>query len=328
MLEVLLVAILGVHLLAVDLAMAGPLVAVGLQWRARRCGDAGDSRLARRLAAWSIAAAALGIALGLAALLLAPRAESEAYRRALAAIPAAQWWFVAIELAFYFLCMAAYVGPWRRFERWPLCHALPAIFAGTDLMYHFPPLFAVVSSLSMQPNELAAPLDHPHYLRILLEGQTLAMVLHHWLAGVSVAAMAVVVLNMANARAAAGLATSKWAARIALVATLLQLPVGLGVLLAMPAAVQNPLMGDDWIATLLFGLSVVLALGLMHHLTMLALGDMRRGAAIRTTCIMAATIILMTATLHRARHRAQTPPRAAFRASKEIAAPLFLTPPT
>jgi hypothetical protein len=332
MLELLMIAVLGVHLLLVDLAMAGPLLAVGLQWRARRRGDSAASPLARRLAACSMASAAIGIGLGLAALVLAPHTESDQYRRALGQIPASRWWFVVGELAFYFVCMAAYVGPWRRLERWPRSHAVLAILAGTDLMYHFPPLFSVISTLSMRPNYWDKPLDHALYWKLLLEGQTLAMVLHHWLAAISVGAMGVVVLNGGRAargpigdstsplaplpqreagklcsRTPASAATSKWGARIALVATLLQLPVGISVLMAMPAALENPLLGDDWVSTVLFGMSVVLALGLMHHLAMLALGDNRRGAVIRSAGMMAATILLMTATLQRARHRAEQP---------------------
>jgi hypothetical protein len=326
------IAVLGVHLLAVDLAMAGPLVVVGLQWRAGRREDAAASPLARRLAGWSMAAAAIGIALGLAALVLTPHVETEPYRRALAAISPLRWWFVAGELAFYFVCMAAYVGPWRRMQRWPRCHALIAILAGTDLMYHFPPLFAVVSTLSLRPQFLDVPLNHATFWKLLLEPQTLAMVLHHWLAGVSVAAMAALLLcermgtgtsrrthssatpvdrtelvpNLSQV-SNPNLATAKWAARIALAATLMQLPVGIGLLLVLPGALQNPLLGDDWVSSLLFGISLVLALGLMHHLTVIALGDVRRGAVVRSAGMMAATILLMAATLQRARHQALAP---------------------
>jgi len=306
------IAVLGVHLLAVDLAMAGPLVAVGLQWRARRRHDAAASALARRLAGWSMAAAVLGIALGLAALVLTPHVEAEPYRRALAQISASRWWFVAGELVFYFVCMAAYVGPWRRMQRWPRWHAVLAILAGTDLMYHFPPLFAVISTLSLQPKLSDLPLIHALYWKVLLEGQTLAMVLHHWLAAVSVAAIAALLLATGRpSELAVSLGASKWAARIALAATLLQLPVGIGLLLALPGALQNPLLGDDWVSTLLFGLSLVMALGLMHHLSVIALGDIRRGAIVRTAGLMIATILLMAATLQHARHRALAPSVAA-----------------
>ena len=100
-----------------------------------------------------------GSILGLTALVLAPHFEAEPYRRALAQIPPSRWWFVAGELVFYFVCMAAYIGPWRRMQRWPRWHAVIAILAGTDLMYHFPPLFAVISTLSMQSEDVGPPLE-------------------------------------------------------------------------------------------------------------------------------------------------------------------------
>ena len=92
---------------------------------------------------------------------------------------------------------------------------------------------------------------------------------------------------------------------IALATTLLQLPVGIGLLLSLPGELQNPLLGDDWVSTLLFGVSLVMALGLMHHLSIIALGDLRRGAVVRTAGLMIATILLMAATLQHARHRAE-----------------------
>ena len=88
---------------------------------------------------------------------------------------------------------------------------------------------------------------------------------------------------------------------IALAATLTQLPVGIWVLAAMSPAMQQQLMGGDWPATLLFGGSLLAALGLMHHLAMLALGESSRAAAWRAAALMATTVILMSATLHRAR---------------------------
>ncbi|HEV3415668.1 MAG TPA: hypothetical protein VG056_02600, partial [Pirellulales bacterium] len=102
------------------------------------------------------------------------------------------------------------------------------------------------------------------------------------------------------------------AARLALVATLLQIPVGLWVLFALPTAVQSQLLGEDWIATLLFGLSVIVALGLMHQLAMASLGAVSRQAVGRTALLLAAVVFLMVATLHRARQCVLEPARTAM----------------
>ena len=52
------------------------------------------------------------------------------------------------------------------------------------------------------------------YWKVLLEGQTLAMVLHHWLAAVSVAAIAALLLATSQpSELAAGVGAAKWAAQ-------------------------------------------------------------------------------------------------------------------
>jgi hypothetical protein len=342
MVELLLSLIFGIHLLAVDIAMAGPLLAVWLRWRVRRLEPVSGSRelppehkasatdqLGRRVAAWSLAAAALGVVLGLVALVLVPHAEAAPYGRALNQLPAARWWFVAAEVVFYFITLGAYYLLWRRLERRPLLHGALAVAAATDLIYHFPPLFAVVSTLSLRPNFWDVPLDHALYWRLLLEGDTLSRVIHYWLAAWAVGATGVMLLTLrsfaettianptavsptdpsATSASAGGPSADpngiRWrAARIALMVSLVQLPVGVWVVCELPLVVQSQLLGEDILSTALFGVSLVAALGLMHHLAMIALGDGRRGATLRAAGLMMATVLLMVAALHRARHQA------------------------
>ncbi len=187
--------------------------------------------------------------------------------------------------------------------------------AATDLMYHFPPLFATISTMSMKPKLQLVPLDRPLYWELLLQGETLSRVAHHLLASVAVAATFGMLLRAPRAATAPGepdanrpaapepSAHRMWLARIALVATLLQLPVGVWVLMAMPLAMQQQLMGQDWLATLLFGASVVSALGLMHHLAIVSLGDTGRGPIARTALLMFLTVLMMSAAFHRARRQ-------------------------
>ena len=57
-------------------------------------------------------------------------------------------------------------------------------------MYHFPPLFAVVSTLSGRPDLWGKSLDtRQFYWSLALDGETLSRVVHHWLAAIAVAAM-------------------------------------------------------------------------------------------------------------------------------------------
>ncbi len=317
--EFLLCLVFGLHLLAVDLAMAGPLLAVWLEWRAARNGEPATDSLARRLAGWSLAALALGIGLGLVALALVPTGDALPYRRAIALLDARRWWFVGGELLFYFIAAGAYVGFWRQMKNWPICHRALAVVAATDLIYHFPPLFAVVSTLSLRPQLWGGPLDHALYWRLLLDGETISRVVHHWLAAAAVGATALMLLAIRHGRGLSGAqneadgqngcdrsrpadGTDSSRARIALTATAAQILVGVWVLVAMPAVVQRQVLGDDVLSSVLFGASLLMALGLMHHLTVVSLGDASRGAVIRAAGMMILTVLLMVAMFHRARH--------------------------
>ncbi|HEV3418626.1 MAG TPA: hypothetical protein VG056_17525, partial [Pirellulales bacterium] len=179
---------LGSHLLAVDLAMAGPLVAIWLEWRETRRGDVLAGRIGRRLAAWSLAAAAVGIGLGLAAIVALAQLESPAYRETLGRVQSYRWWGVAWELVFYVVCTAAYVLLWERLKRHRWWHRGLAVLATTNLIWHFPPLFTIISSLSVRPDLKDLPFDRALYWKLLLDGETMSRVVHHWLAAAAVAA--------------------------------------------------------------------------------------------------------------------------------------------
>ena len=83
-----------------------------------------------RLGWWSIAAAAIGVALGASgaggAVLLPPRAHAEYQWVIRNQVPVARWWFVGAELVFYFACMFGCVLAWRRFDRRPWVRQLLA----------------------------------------------------------------------------------------------------------------------------------------------------------------------------------------------------------
>src|SRR4029079_19472558 len=95
---------------------------------------------------------------------------------------------------------------------------------------------------------LVDTLDRHAYYKLLMDPQTVSRVLHIWLASLAVAGAVVMLrcIQMAKrqdmpvevaARVAAG------GARIALSATLLQLPIGAWVLLELPNSSRDQLMG-------------------------------------------------------------------------------------
>lgn len=89
-------------------------------------------------------------------------------------------------------------------------------------------------------------------------------------------------------------ALAKPAARLALIATLLQLPIGFWLTMAYPQ--RQKLMGGDNMATAAFILSLLLALSLMHHLAAVSFRNLpasRRWSVWITVTI----VVLMTIAL-------------------------------
>jgi hypothetical protein len=313
--DLLLIAIFACHLLAVDVAAAGPLMAIWLEWRETRRGDVLAGEIGRRLAIWSLGAAVIGVGLGLLAVFALPSLEPPEYRQAFGRVAHSLWWWATAELAVYVVCVAAYILLWKRWQAHRFWHRALAVLASTNVLYHFPTLFTIISALSMRPQLAELPLDAPLFRRMLVQGEVVSRVVHHWLASLAVAA--VVAMWMAarsGQRSEAGgqpasdaAPITKQAARIALLATTAQVAIGIWVLLTLPVAMENLVLGEDWLATTMFGASIVTALGLMHHLSVIALGDVSRRKVSVTTLLMVLTVFLMAATLHRARQRALEP---------------------
>jgi hypothetical protein len=294
--EVLLVALLALHLLLVDLAMAGPLVCVWLRLREARWGDDAAGGLARTLAIVSIAALAGGIALG--GVLLAVRwwRGDLAYFEAVAVIPRGRLWFALAEIGFFFACMAAYRGLWQKLRGRPLLHSALAVAAALNLFVHFPALFSIISVVSARTHLWGQTLDRAGYWQLLLDGEVLSRVLHVWLAATAVTGVALMTLAIRLPLDAARQRLTADGAIIAFVPTLLQIPVGLWVALAMPEISRRPLIGGDLAASGLFAVSIILALQLLHTLAAVALGDHEPRQVRRSLVILLLLVVLMVGT--------------------------------
>ena len=231
---------------------------------------------------------------------------------ALGQVPAARLWFALAEIVFFFGCMAAYVQIRRWPRRIPLVAGLLAVLAATDLAYHFPPLFAVLNLLGSRAELAGQELTSSLYRRLLLDPQVLAMVAHVWLAAVAVTGVVVMRLAAAADHGSADAqlppenqprTTVAIAARWALAASLAQMPVGLWLLLAVPAPSRGSLMGDDIAGTGLFVLAIVATFGLLHHLAAAAQGDTAPAQVRRSLALTVGIVLLMTAALDRSRVR-------------------------
>ncbi len=131
--------------------------------------------------------------------------------------------------------------------------------------------------------------SHNHNsVALIFEPRILSMWTHHTLAGF--AAAGVWTMVVARGRSPSGVA---WGARIALIATLAQIPIGLWVLLALPE--NDVLLGGDATTTGLLAAGIAVALALLHHLAAAAMGDTHRATVWRCVALLLTVMLLMNA---------------------------------
>ena len=308
MLEIVLAILLAAHLLLLDVAMAGPLVSVWIEWRAGRRAEPQSDAMARRLAWLSLWALAVGSVLGGVLLAIRYLTDDRVYFAALGAIPTDRIWFGLAELVFSFGCLGAYVALWNRWRGRRVLHRLLALAGTSNMLIHFPALFATISVVSTRPVLAATSLDRDGYRRLLIDSEVLSRVLHVWLAAAAVTGIVVMALAMRVSDTAMTLTTRerhlKGGGRLALAATLLQFPAGVWLLLEMPDAARAPLLGSDPLATGLFLVSLLLSVYLLQLLAAVSLGDIEAKQVRRTVATVTVLVLLMVAT----RLRLDVPP--------------------
>jgi hypothetical protein len=296
--------ILGIHLLLVDVAMAGPLVCVWLEWRGTRRGDRVADQLGKSLARATNWALTLGIALG--SLLLAARWAfgDQAYLDAVAVLPRSRLWFALAELLFSFACMGAYSALWDRWRDWRWPHRLLAIAAASNLLTHFPAIFTIISVITTRPELAEVPLDSAAYRRLLVDPEVLSHLVHVWLASLAVTGALVMALAVRLGRdetlSADTQRLTRSAAALTLAPTFVQIPVGLWLAMALPEVARRSVMGGDAWATGTFAVGVGLVLVLMQCLVGIALGDCGPKPVRRTVAIMVLVVVIMAETRSRA----------------------------
>lgn len=293
---------LAAHLIAMNIAAAGPLACA---WLAGV--NSISPELSRRVARQSILALLVGVCLG-GLLLVSP---SDGMLDALARFPKSMYWFAAAELAFSLGCMAVLVHLAVRERRRPAWMWIIALATASNLLYHFPPLMAAISKLAVEPWWAR---DSVISRRVLLglsgRPEVLSLWLHFVLASISGAA----IFALCTARpggqeddAALEVVVRRLAAA-ALISTLLQLPVGAWVLLASSSKMQDAMLGQDGWATFCFAAGVLLAIGLLQSLAAIAAGDTRPAARVRAAGLFVAIALSMAATLILSRASAATRP--------------------
>jgi hypothetical protein len=308
--DALFILLLTGHLLAVNLAAAGPLASLVVESTAARRGLTAGDEIARRVASGALLAFFAGAAIGGGLLWVLWLRQSDPFVAAMLRFSPSKLWFAGAELAFYAACQAIYVWmwprPWRKTPAGRATHRALAVLAATNLLYHFPPMMVVIADVATGQLDAPGVIDAAAYRRLAFTPAVLSRSLHHILSAVALAGLYAVVVAWLAAGRQAEAATGQpqrraaaWGGRISLAATMLQIPVGVWVLLALDNS--RAVMGGDWAATGSFIAAVVAALGLMHHLAALAFGDVHRNSVRSAVTLFVVVVLLMTSTLVLAR---------------------------
>ena len=296
MFELLLSLLLAVHLLCVNVASGGPIVAAWLDLRGSR-GDETAAIGARYLAGWSLVTLLAGAALGV----LIGWLKWDADYRGLWLGPLNYKMNMAVAEAIVSLVLM--VGWWWWLPKKAggsraaaLFRGFIALFAATNLLYHFPVLFSVAAHLQDAGQTTGERIDAAAFRRLMVRGETPALAVHVVLAAIAVAGTMLLGFALRRQRQGdfAGAAkAATWGGRWALVATLGNLPIGLWTLVGLGPA-QTRLMGGDTLGTLLFLASLVSVFWLLRELVGVAMGESSRPALLRSMGAMLVTVTQMT----------------------------------
>ena len=301
------ILVLSAHLVAMNLASAGPLFCI---WLGRR-GEGNDpawDELGRKLAWLSCGAMFFGMFLGGGQMLFS---TSAGLLNALARLPSRGLWIAVAELAFSMVCLLLYAGCWRslRGHRW--WHALLALLSSSNLLYHFPPLMSIFGKLANSPTWAASKvLDRPALLQLMKRDEIVALSVHFVLASFAVSAIAVLWLSSRSKDddwEKSALPVARRAAWVALIVSAMQLPVGIWLLVTLPQSARTSMMGDSAIASLAFVGALLLTFVLLQRLLTIAIGRVESRDLRQVGWIVVTLVLLMTTTLYKSRQKRKEP---------------------
>jgi hypothetical protein len=293
LIEIVRILLLSTHLLSVNVAAGAPILCMWLEWRA----GSTSREAARFVASASLTCLLIGGLLGLSLGLLGWDSN---YQRVWAGQLGRKVFFAICELLFSTALIAVYWF-WQKREgapRWQsVARSLLLFVASTNLLYHFPALFFNGQRLLDVP-DAAGELSSAEFRRMMYSGETPALIVHFTLASIAVAGLALAHLALRWQRLNR-IADAQWVAvagcRWSLVATLLQIPVGLWTLVALPWSMQNELLGSNPIGLIVFASALAAALWLARELVSVSMGEQERGPLLRAMVAMVVTVVLMTA---------------------------------
>ncbi|HCK40765.1 MAG TPA: hypothetical protein DHW22_03940 [Planctomycetaceae bacterium] len=302
LLELIAICVLPVHLLAMNVACGAPLLCI---WLRRGEHDKSSARwsIGKSLAWFALGAYLLGLLTG-GGLILLPSAED--LREAMGRFGNRTYWFAGSELLFSFLALWAYARLWDQVRLWRWVHAILAVAATSNLLYHFPPLMIVLGKLARDPAwSVESVIERSHFLELMIQPEVLSITIHFGLASLAVAALFVLALWARNDTQTSQKRICRIAAAIAFFASLLQLPIGIWVLAALPQVGRSAILGEKIFVSVLFLASMIATFYLLQGLVKIALGDFTPFDCWRVFWLTVCLVFVMTITMRLSRYEEQ-----------------------
>lgn len=309
MLEAATILMLAAHLLCVNVATGGPLIGLWLEWRGSR-GDQDADRAGRYLAGASALALLAGAILGGALLALV---WNDSLHAAMLGRLRRKVLFGGWELLFSLvLSMATWIW-WARSRRPAgarrLARASLSLLSGTNLLYHFPLLFIVLTQVAESAPD-GPPISAGEFRRLIVAGDVPARATHFAIASLAVGGVLLMGAGRRFQRQGIESRVGIQGARLALGATLLQVPVGIWLVTQLPPGEVSAVMGDDLAATGMFGLALLASLALLHQLAAAAFGETGARTVRRAMLLLLVVVCLMTGVSRRIRLQTEDAPAA------------------
>ena len=301
MLQLLHILLLSMHLICMNVASGAPFVCIWLEWRLRKTNDGAAKAAADYLAAMTVMTLVVGSLLGLVMgwLLWTPEYAAIWTER----LSHKMHWG-GLEFLF---SLAILVGYWAWRKRAAVSGLTGVfgktallLFASTNLLYHFPPLFLIAGNLADSGQATSGPVLGKLFVQQMLSGEIPAMWVHFTFASLAMAGIMLLGLALRMGRRGAPAAevsrVAMWGGWWGLIPSLLQLPVGLWVISTLPPGSQSRIMGSSGLATVFFLTGIVAALWLLRELVSIVMGETGRGNLIRGMSAMVVVVVLMTGT--------------------------------
>ena len=292
------------HLVCFNISAAVPLLCIWLAWSGSAVGDDDRSRAGRQLAGDAVAALLLGGLLGGGLVALHWQVGSTRLFEVAGQL-GSRMIFGAWEFLFSLVLMAIYFLWWPSLTRarwWQrACHALLAVLAATNLLYHFPPLFTILSQLRTTDFVSQRVVDSAAFRSLLVSPEVAVPTIHYWLASLATACVYVQCRCVGLVRPRAMTQEKERrivvTARMTLAVTLLQIPGGVWLVMVLHPSQQALLLGGDLWSGAAFVAALVAVFGLLHQLAAIAGGEVRRAAVLKAAVLLLLVIGLMTFTL-------------------------------